>query len=163
MTQSDSPYSFRTATVDDLPMLSEWQRRPHVAAWWDASTEYTPDDLLDRRMAIWIVGFDDRPFAFLQDYDVHGWPDHPFGYLPPGSRGIDQFIADPAMLGIGHGSAFIRLHVLDLLGQGVPVVGTDPDPRNGRAIAAYGKVGFTVVAGPVETEWGPSLLMECRA
>ena len=83
---------------------------------------------------------------------------HHFSFLPPGSRGIDQFIGEPDMIGRGHGSAFVREHVDRLFAGGVPAVGVDPDPENARAIRAYEKAGF--VRGPVQdTEWGLSLLM----
>jgi RimJ/RimL family protein N-acetyltransferase len=42
----------------------------------------------------------------------------------------------------------------------VTVVQTDPDPRNERAIRAYGRAGFRAV-GEVETPDGPALLMRC--
>lgn len=155
-------YRFRRVSSGDLPLLEAWQRLPHVAEWWDGSTVYDAEDLTDPRLALWLVEYDGRPFAFMQDYDVHGWPDHHFSFLPPGARGIDQFIADPAMVGIGHGSAFIRARLEELFDAGVPAVGTDPHPDNARAIAAYRKAGFSIVGGPVDSEWGPSLLMECR-
>ncbi|WWR55751.1 hypothetical protein RV999_26300 (plasmid) [Sinorhizobium meliloti] len=40
----------------------------------------------------------------MQDYTVHGWDDHHFAHLAKGSRGIDQYIGDPEMVGVGHGS-----------------------------------------------------------
>ena len=99
-----------------------------------------------------------RPFAYIQDYAPGDWLMHHFGFLPPGSRGMDQFIGEPEMIGRGHGSAFVREHVDALFAGGVPAVGVDPDPENARAIRAYERAGF--VRGLVQdTEWGLSLLM----
>jgi aminoglycoside 6'-N-acetyltransferase len=157
----DKQYGFRRVANDDLPLINEWQQRPHVAPRWDAATPYTPEDVEDQRLALWFVELERRPIAFIQDYSVHAWGEHPFAYLPPLSRGIDQFIAEPELLGQGHGRAFIKAHLKRLFAASVPVVGTDPHPANARAIAAYRKAGFEVVSGEVETDWGRSVLMEC--
>jgi aminoglycoside 6'-N-acetyltransferase len=155
-------YAFRPATLDDLPLLRGWQRTPDVAAWWGTDDPFDADDLAQGHMAVWIVSQGDRPFAYIQDYDVHAWPGHHFGYLPAGARGIDQFIGIPDMIGQGHGTSFIRQHIQTLFAAGAPVIATDPHPRNSRAIAAYQKVGFRVVGPERETEWGLIIPMERR-
>jgi aminoglycoside 6'-N-acetyltransferase len=120
---------------------------PHVIEWWgEPSIEPELDKLDDARIAMWIVEHRGRPFAFAQDYDVHGWDPHPFSYLPPGARGIDQYIGEPDLLGKGHGSAFVRLHVERLFREGAPAVGTDPHPSNLRARRAYAR-GERAMAG----------------
>ena len=67
------------------------------------------------------------------------------------------------MLNRGHGSAFIRAHVDDLFAAGAPVVGTDPDPSNARAIRAYRKAGFEALREALDTESERVLLMLRRA
>ena len=91
----------------DLDLLNAWQSQPHVSEWWDAEEPYDAEELGDCRVSRWIVDFDQSPFAYMQDYTVHGWEEHHFAHLPSGARGIDQFIGEPDMIGIGHGSAFI--------------------------------------------------------
>ncbi len=90
----------------------------------------------------------------MQDYTVHGWDDHHFAHLPKGSRGIDQFIGAPDMMGLGHGSAFISARLQALFAAGAPVIATDPHPDNARAIAAYRKLGFKSLGPPMDTQWG---------
>ncbi|WP_025662108.1 GNAT family N-acetyltransferase [Rhizobium sp. IBUN] len=155
-------YSFRKATLDDLPLLRAWQSNPHVREWWDADEPYDATDLADPRVARWIVSIADRPFAFMQDYTVHGWQDHHFAKLPKGSRGIDQYIGNPEMIGVGLGSAFIGARMRTLFDAGVPVVATDPHPANERAIAVYKKLGFEPFGPPQETQWGLILPMLAR-
>lgn len=158
MTTSEQ-YSFRKATLYDLPLLKAWRSTPHVRAWWDSDGTYNAADLDDPRVARWIVSFQERPFAFMQDYTVHGWADHHFIELPKGSRGIDQFIGDQEMLGIGHGSAFIGARMKALFQAGAPVIATDPNPANERAIAVYKKLGFKSSGPPQNTKWGLILPM----
>ncbi|MEL6840005.1 MAG: GNAT family N-acetyltransferase [Pseudomonadota bacterium] len=152
-------YDFRKATAADIGLLNAWQRLPHVSEWWDAEDLIDAEDFTDPRVVPWIVSFCDRPFAFIQDYTVHGWADHHFADLPKGSRGIDQFIGPPEMVGIGHGTAFIERRMRALFEAGAPVVATDPHPNNARAIAVYRKLGFQTAGPPRETEWGLILPM----
>lgn len=154
-------YHFRRATAADMDLLARWQRRPHVAQWW-GSDDYSAEDFIATPdFTIWIVEAEGAPFAFMQDYDVHVFgPDHHFYHLPPGSRGIDQYIGEPAMVGKGHGTRFMRQRMDALYAAGAPVIGTDPHPDNARAIAVYRKLGFFMTGGPQETPWGRVILME---
>jgi aminoglycoside 6'-N-acetyltransferase len=155
-------YRFRRVTAADLPLMAAWRNRPHVLEWWGALTVERDDEkLADPRIGVWIVELADRPFAFVQDYDVHGWEPHPFSHLPPGSRGIDLYIGEEDMLDQGHGTAFVREFLRRLFREGVPAVGTDPNPRNMRARRTFAKAGFREVSGPVITRWGEAILMEC--
>lgn len=149
-------------------MLLRWRQGPEVLRWWGpwqhAEAEYEAH-LADPAMAMWIVelvrpGAAPRPFAFAQDYACHAWDPHPFSYLPAGSRGVDQYIGEPDLLGLGHGSALLRQQCDRLFAAGVPAIGTDPHPDNERAIRAYQKAGFAIASGPVDTRWGRAILME---
>jgi aminoglycoside 6'-N-acetyltransferase len=156
-------FALRPATLAHLELLRCWQGEHHVRASWDDEDPYDDTDVADPRLNRWIVSFDARPFAYMQDYAVHGWGNHPFDHLPAGSRGVDQFIGPPDMIGKGHGRAFIRQRVQAMFAQGVPVVATDPHPDNQRAIAAYERVGFRVAGPARDTHWGRILPMEARA
>ncbi|RYE41802.1 MAG: N-acetyltransferase, partial [Hyphomicrobiales bacterium] len=153
-------YQFRRARLEDIPLLTHWRQQSHVRKWWGDEETFDSQDLSDPRVAAMIVTFDGEPFAYMQDYDVHGWDGHHFGYLPQGSRGIDQFIGKPAMLGLGHGTGFLRQRVAELFAAGASVIGTDPHPTNSRAIAVYAKVGFRVTGQEQETGWGRVIRME---
>ena len=157
-------YAFRPVTLADLPLLRTWRAQPHWVEWWgeDEGSDFLPDALDEADTAMWIVELDGRPIAYAQDYDPHAWPGHHFAHLPPGSRGIDQSIGPPELLGKGHGCAFVRAHVRRLFDAGAPMIGTDPHPDNARAIRAYEKAGFTVTGGPRDTDWGRAILMEQR-
>ena len=152
-------YSFRRVVARDLDLLARWRAAPHVREWWDPDGLPDAADLADPRVARWIVSLDGRPFAYIQDYDVHGWEDHHFADLPTGARGIDQFIGEAGMLGQGHGTGFIGQRVRDLFAAGAPVVATDPHPDNARAIAVCRKLGFAASGPPRRTRWGLVLPM----
>lgn len=156
-------YSFRRMTPVDLPMVNNWLTTPDVQKWWiDADGNPTgafgEEELEAPNVSMSLVLYQDRPFAFIQSYDPHAWTDHHFASLPVGSRGIDQFIGEPQMIGHGHGTELIRIYVETLFLAGAPAVGADPHPINGRAVRAYERAGFQ--RGPeTTTEWGRSIAM----
>jgi aminoglycoside 6'-N-acetyltransferase len=148
-------------TAADLPLVRHWLAMPHVMEWWGDTHEQfalVSEDLEHPAMDQFIVARDDRPFAYLQCYDPTAWPENGLGLHPVGTRGVDQFIGEPEMMNCGHGSAFIRVFVDDLIAAGTPRVVTDPDPANRRAIRAYEKAGFRQER-EVDTPDGRALLM----
>jgi|SRR5581483_6718385 len=154
-------YQFRPMSEADLPLVRRWLDTAHVREWWgDPLEQYTlvSEDLGHAGMKQYIVVAADRPFAYLQCYDPTAWPENGLGALPSGTRGVDQFIGEADMMERGHGSAFIRSFVDNLLTAGTPRVVTDPSPANARAIRAYEKAGF-VKERQVDTPDGPALLM----
>jgi aminoglycoside 6'-N-acetyltransferase len=153
-------YIFRSMTAVDLPLIERWLGSPHVVEWWgDPEEQYAliSGDLDHPDMDQFIVALDDQPFGYIQCYALSTW-NQSFGLQPPATRGIDQFIGVPAMIGRGHGSGFIRQFVEALLASGIPRVVTDPDPDNGRAVRAYEKAGFQSQR-VVDTPDGAALLM----
>src|SRR4029453_18391337 len=104
------PYVFRPMTAGDLPLVRPWLAEPHVVQWWGDTHEQfelVSGDLEVEAMDQFIVAIDDRPFGYIQCYDLTEW-DSGFGTHPLGTRGIDQFIGEADMVDRGHGSAFIR-------------------------------------------------------
>jgi aminoglycoside 6'-N-acetyltransferase len=153
-------YAFHPMTSGHLPMIRRWLTTPDVARWWgDPEEQYAlvSDDLGHPDMDQFIVALDDQPFGYIQCYALDAW-DQGFGPQPEGTRGIDQFIGAPKMIGRGHGSAFIRQFVDGLMASGIPRIVTDPDPANSRAVRAYAKAGFASDR-MVETPDGPARLM----
>ena len=158
---SDGAYSFRPVETRDLSLLGRWLKTPEVLRWWGDTAEEAEllrQDIDNPRMTMRIVAFKDRPFAYVQDYDVRSWPQPHLAALPAGARAIDSFIGEPEMIGRGHGSIYLRILAHRLMAEGAPVVAIDPDLDNARAQRAYRKAGFRDVK-IVETEPGPALLM----
>jgi aminoglycoside 6'-N-acetyltransferase len=106
---SPPPYTFRPATRADLPMLRTWLATPDVVRWWGEPKEQyalLEEDLANPLMVMRIVAYDGRPFAYVQDYEVHTWPQPHFSNVPEGARGIDAFIGVPDMIGRGMAPRF---------------------------------------------------------
>jgi aminoglycoside 6'-N-acetyltransferase len=153
-------YVFRPLSVSDLPMVKRWLVTPEVVRWWgDPEEQYAlvSGDLDHPDMDQFIVSLGEHSFGYIQCYALSTW-NQSFGAQPPKTRGIDQFIGEAEMIGRGHGSAFIRQFVEDMLTSGIPRIVTDPDPDNGRAVRAYARAGFQS-GRVVDTPDGPALLM----
>ena len=153
-------YAFRSMSVDDLPLIRGWLALPHVREWWgdpDEQFGLVSGDMSEPAMDQYVVWHDNVPFGYLQCYRLTDW-NICFGSQPTATRGIDQMIGAPEMVGRGHGSAFIRVFIDNLLASGTPRVVVDPDPSNARAIRAYEKAGF-IRDKLVDTPDGCALLM----
>ena len=153
-------YAFRSMSSADLPLIRRWLATPEVVRWWGApSQQYAlvSGDLDDPDMDQFVVALDQRPFGYIQSYPLSTW-NQGFGAQAAATRGIDQFIGEPDMIGCGHGSSFIRQFADALLRNGTPRIVTDPDPANIRAVRAYEKAGFRGER-MVDTPDGRSLLM----
>jgi aminoglycoside 6'-N-acetyltransferase len=153
-------YVFRSLSDGDLALVKRWLATPDVVRWWGEPAEQyalVSGDLDHPDMDQFIVTLDDRAFGYIQCYALSSWHQG-LGTHPSRTRGIDQFIGEPEMIGRGHGSGFIRQFVEGLLASGIPRVVTDPDPQNGRAVRAYAKAGFQSDR-LVDTPDGPALLM----
>ena len=153
-------YAFRPMCPADLPLVRGWLATPEVVRWWgDPGEQYAlvSGDLDHPDMDQFIVSLADHPFGYIQCYPLSTW-NQGFGTQPPRTRGIDQFIGEPGLIGCGHGSGFIQQFAENLLASGIPRVVTDPDPDNSRAVRAYARAGFQSDR-LVDTPEGRALLM----
>lgn len=157
-------YDFAPLSRSDLPVVERWLHRPHVARWYDEPPAEVVRNIAHHidtaTVACFLVHLNGRPMGYIQCYEPTAFPNHPFSDQPAGTHGIDQFIGDPDLIGLGHGPRFIRAFVAGLYGRGAQRVVTDPAPTNAMAIRAYEKAGFRPL-GPRATLWGPVLLMAC--
>ena len=84
-------YEFRPMIADDLPLVRHWLAAPHVREWWgdpDEQFGLVSGDLSEPAMDQFIVSADERPFGYLQSYDLSAWPDEAFRGQPQGTRAI---------------------------------------------------------------------------
>lgn len=154
-------YHFRPFTAADLPMVRVWLHTPEAVRWWGDPAEQLAQltaDLGSALMRQWIVEHDAHPFAYVQAFPAHAWPQSHLTHLPEGAEAIDAFIGEPAMLGCGHGGRMLRQFAQMLLQQGAAAVVIDPDVHNHRARRAYARAGF-VGEQVVDTAEGPAVVM----
>ena len=115
-------YVFHPMTRHHLPMIRRWLETPEVVRWWgepDEQYALVSGDLDHPDMDQFIVTLGEQPFGYIQCYALSAW-NQGFGPQPQATRGIDQFIGEPDMIGRGHGSGFIRQFADGLLASGHP-------------------------------------------
>lgn len=142
--------------------MVQWLEVPRNTAWFN-DPDYMDDledHMSDPRIRQWIVMRHDTPVAYLQDYAIDGWDDHPLGFLPQGARGMDTLIGTADDMNRGLGTAYLSQHRDRLFDAGVPALGIDPHPDNAAAIRCYEKVGFHRLR-EAHTPWGHVVLMDC--
>jgi aminoglycoside 6'-N-acetyltransferase len=145
--------------------MGHWLAEPHVAAWWDApETELAAiaDALGNPGMQIMIAERAGGPLAYVQVYDPHRAPGHPYADQPPGTLGVDLAIGQPGDLGLGHGVRLLRQLARRLFADGARRLVIDPHPQNDRAIRAFEKAGFAFI-GRRNSIYGPAHLMALDA
>ncbi|MCR4521915.1 MULTISPECIES: acetyltransferase [Bosea] len=155
MTQRDhGEIAFQPVERGDYALLAEWLRRPHWQEWWgEPETElgYIRDMVEGRDLTCrpFLFAVTDRPAGYIQFWHVapHQRPewadDNPWlMQVPATAVGVDLSLADGDRLGQGIGSAVLRRFCEQLWSQGYRTIVIDPDPGNGRAVAAYRKAGF---------------------
>jgi aminoglycoside 6'-N-acetyltransferase len=157
-------YRFRPFGEGDLALAERWLETPEVLRWWGDPAEQLAllkQDLDEPAMRQWIVEHRARPFAYVQAYEAHAWPQPHLRPLPVGAHVVDAFIGEPAMLACGHGGAFLRLFARMLVDEGASAVVIDPSEQNVRARRAYARAGFVEV-GVVRALEGRVALMGLR-
>lgn len=167
-------FKFVPLQESDLPLLHEWLNRKHVADKWDGPQSLEEVGgrygLLINSQAVFpcLVYMNEAPIGYIQSYNAFNSTGHSNGNStggwwtdqPEGTWGVDQFIADENLLGMGLGSAFVKEFTDQLLNRAeVKKVITDPAPENAFAIRAYEKAGF-IQSKIVQTPDGPAMLME---
>jgi RimJ/RimL family protein N-acetyltransferase len=163
-----SRFRFSPLVEADLTLLYEWLQRPHLQGWWENNlppslaevrAKYLPR-IGNQGVRCFLAYLNDAAVGYIQSYVAMTagkgwWPDE----NDAGVVGIDQFLADPAQLGRGIGTAMVSQFVNRLFADSrVTRIQADPHPDNTRSIRCLEKAGFVRV-GPIATPDGPALLM----
>ena len=128
----------------DLPLVSVWLNRPHVARWWGDSAETLAELRAHRPEAVAVITLDARPVGLLcwqtpsrAELSQAGLAD-----LPSELIDVDILLGEEDAQGRGVGPAALGLLFDRLRAQGATLVGIAAAMENQRALAAYAKAGF---------------------
>ena len=153
---SELSLCLRLATLDDVPVLEQWDTDPDVIAATsdDESIERAFGGLdwreelsLDSEVSYHLIAeVDGRPVGAMQICDPCVEPTHYWGDVAPNLRAIDIWIGAEGDRNKGYGREILRLvHERCFADPAVTAIVIDPLATNTRAIAFYERLGYVIV------------------
>jgi aminoglycoside 6'-N-acetyltransferase len=156
--EKDPQISFRPLGREDFPILSEWLSSPHVQEWWreefDAGAleaRYGPAIDKTDPTECFVFEFEGTPTGFIQRYLFSDNPQWQSTLVvagaPADGAGIDFFIGDVALIGMGMGPKMIDRFVATTWHRypEVPAIVVNVSSENRRSWRALEKAGFVRV------------------
>lgn len=146
--------SFKTFTLEDVPLYYEWADKPHVKNVWFLDG-YQPKEYILQKIAgngiehPFIILIDNKPIGHIQYWDIYArdtiekdTKDY-FTGEAEGTYGIDIFIGEEEYLGKGYGTQVLVAFTTLLFEQyNAKKIVVDPRCDNKKAIRSYEKAGF---------------------
>jgi aminoglycoside 6'-N-acetyltransferase len=164
----DGDLWLRPLREDDLPLLARWRNEPHVRAWWemdgdpvpftleDARKEHEEDLAADPSTTGAIIVVEHRPVGYVQWYP---WAEYPEAAremaiaFEPGAFGLDIFIGEPDVVGVGVGSRAVDLVCRTVFEERAATsVALLTALGNVHAQRAYERAGFRKVLTALDTD-----------
>jgi RimJ/RimL family protein N-acetyltransferase len=154
--------AFQPLSADDLPLVEEWLRRPHVARWWRDDIDRS---LAEYRGAIegreptdhYLIVVEGTPVGMIQTYLVSDYPEwEAVVQVGEGVAGVDILIGEEELTGRGLGPEVLARFAREVIT--VPSVVATVDEENRRSWRAFEKAGFGHVRD-VEEDGVPCRLM----
>lgn len=141
-----SGFAFTRLTPNDMPLMLTWLEKPHVKRWFGDPVEWQ-EEIEANWNSDWIwhyrVDHGGKPFGFAQCYWTDQAPAGEWSAMPPGTLGLDYFIADEENMGKGHGRAMLEAFIDHVVGIHAPErLIADPEPENDASIRMLEKLGF---------------------
>jgi aminoglycoside 6'-N-acetyltransferase len=147
--------AFRPLNRNHFPLLQHWLAQPHVARWWNhssdlASIENKYGARIDgiEPVHVFLIEHDDRFVGFIQWYRWSDYSEHALLLeAGPETTGIDLAIGEPEMLGSGLGPRAIKAFIEQVIfaDHNIKAVVTDVSADNSRSLRAFEKAGFSKV------------------
>jgi len=111
----DNCVRLRPITADDFGAMVQWINAPHVAAWWDSTTDlpavtekYGPHVGNTDKAHVLIIEVGGRSVGFIQCYRHGDYPNWDSDVAVQNAAGIDYAVGDPDFVGQGVGTQAIR-------------------------------------------------------
>lgn len=146
-------FSFRSLDFMDVPLVHRWFNLPHVQRFYSLR-QWTEQEVVGK-LEPYITGkqpvtgfiamMNDIPIGYVQKYKVsdYPWPtlDLP-GQIASNAAGMDLFIGDETLIGMGVGGKLIRSFLDEHIWPYFQYCIVDPDINNVAAIRCYENLHF---------------------
>lgn len=161
----DRPVRLRPMTLNDLPVVGAWLRKPHVAEWWsDDPTGELADMAAELRAGgptvYCIVEVGQRPVGLLFRYRIDAYGEYVEELaaakvdLPERAWSMDYLLGEEDVVGKGVGTAMVRTACADLWAsdQRASCLLVPVHADNVRSWRILEKCGFSRLPGIFEME-----------
>jgi RimJ/RimL family protein N-acetyltransferase len=164
---TDVIITFKPLQKEDLPLLLQWFKEPHVAQWWPVPQKeedffaHFLKRIRTKETLPFLVFLNNKPIGYVQYYKLDQRHRSWLPPLPEETVGTDQFIGEIAYVGKGYGTLMLKQFIQFLSQQNpsIKIIIVDPDPKNKAAIRCYEKVGFEVMGEFLNNFGDPALVM----
>lgn len=143
--------TLRPLALADFHYLVKWINEPHVARWWDGTTDseavnakYGPRLEADSPTSVFVIEVDNCPAGIIQCYRHKDYPDWDRAVGIENGAGIDYLIGETAFIGKGLGAQAIReiAKIAFNLYPEITVVLAAPERDNHASWRTLEKAGF---------------------
>ncbi|MBN8828196.1 MAG: GNAT family N-acetyltransferase [Sphingobacteriia bacterium] len=153
--------TFHSLQKQYLSLLLKWLETPHVKAFWDQDTTWTPalieekygsytenykiDSNIKKPIHAFIVYQDNFPIGYIQYYNAYDFPREDgieLTDLPNSLAAFDIFIGNINYIGKGIGPEVIKILLKDYIWKEFNACFVDTESNNIAALKAYQKAGF---------------------
>jgi aminoglycoside 6'-N-acetyltransferase len=142
--------------AEDLTLITRWRAEPHVHEWWDpddppptfeeVAADYGSRTHPSSPTTACLIELDGRPIGYLQFYRWASYADEAWEMgvdADDATFGLDLFIGEPDLLGLGYGSRVVAMVSRYLeTDRGATRISLTTEITNVRAQRAYEKAGF---------------------
>jgi RimJ/RimL family protein N-acetyltransferase len=144
---------FRPLSIDDLPQLFTWLRKPHVSKWYarapgsyaEVAAKYGPRTEDGNAVSAFVVAMGGRDVGYIQTYAIEEFPQYASEIgAERGVAGMDVFLGDERLIHRGLGPQIIRRFVDEIVfrAYGATACVAGPNEGDRASIRAFEKAGF---------------------
>lgn len=149
----------RPMTEADLPLMTDWLKQPHVAAWFhehepnleEVKTKYLPRIRGESPTKMFVSCMGNKAIGMVQAYNVAEYPEYAKGIgNPKNAVSLDLFIGDPEEIGKGVGTEVLKTMSQQTVPEVFPeteLIIATPSINNPVSVQAFVNAGFE--KGPV--------------
>ena len=129
-----------------IPLLYTWLKQPDLTTIFGDPEEWITEIKDNNEQASWVHYYlfhSPQPIGFCQYYDTQAAPEGIWSGEPPGTVGIDYFIAEKTARSRGLGTQLLHLLLVEIQKEPeIKFVISDPHPTNLVSIGLLKKFGF---------------------
>lgn len=155
--------AFEPLQSSHFSLLKKWLNAKHVRQWWEENQVWTSKQVKSKYES-YVKGYKEQagqkkpirafvitcaqyPIGYIQFYSAYDFPrSHALQQLPASLAAVDFYVGEASYLQKGLAPVILQLFLSKFVWQSFTACFVDPDSENSRAIQAYRRAGFSILA-----------------